>query len=530
MSLRNDQINGRIGLHMVAVTALAATLASLTTTVAAQTPISGATPYSDTACDNELLGGTLYKNSEVEPWLDVNPTDAQNMIAVWQQDRFSNGGSRGNLSGFTTNGGTTWTTVLLPNLTKCTGGAWARATDPWVTFSPNGHAYAMSLVFDNFPLPNQPGDTAANGMVVQKSTNKGVSWSDPVVLIRDTNTRLFNDKNAMTADPNDSNFVYAVWDRLNSSLGFAINPEHAAGLGFKGPALFTRTTNGGISWEPPKVIYDPAGNNQTIGNQIVVLPQSKGGTVINFFNEILNFSNRDHNQPFAFNLAFKYSTDRGATWLPKNKPVRAQTIATLAQFRAFGTVLPDDPDVGVRGGDILFDVAVNRSNGNLYAVWQDARFSDFEIDQIAFSQSTDGGATWSAPIKVNLTTPDDIPILDQQAFTPSVSVESDGTVVVSYYDFSADSANEDPDVELADYWAVSCPASSLNCALATSWIVGLGLTSTSFNILTAPLAGGYFTGDYEGLVAVGPPSAAQSAAAFSIPQGSDPGNIVFRKF
>ena len=76
----------------------------------------------------------------------------------------------------------------------------------------------------------------------------------------------------------------------------------------------------------------------------------------------------------------------------------------------------------------------------------------------------------------------------------------------------------------------SCPASSLNCALATSWIVGLGLTSTSFNILTAPLAGGYFTGDYEGLVAAGPPSAAQSAAAFSIPQGSDPGNIVFRKF
>ena len=62
--------------------------------------------------------------------------------------------------------------------------------------------------------------------------------------------------------------------------------------------------------------------------------------VINFFNEILNFSNRDHNPPFVFNLAFKYSEDRGVTWLPKNKPVRAQTLATLAQFRAFGTILP----------------------------------------------------------------------------------------------------------------------------------------------------------------------------------------------
>ena len=57
------------------------------------------------------------------------------------------------------------------------------------------------------------------------------------MLIRDTNTRLFNDKNSMTADPNDSNVVYAVWDRLNTSFGFAINPEHAVGLGFKGPVL-----------------------------------------------------------------------------------------------------------------------------------------------------------------------------------------------------------------------------------------------------------------------------------------------------
>ena len=490
---------------------------------AAQTPISGTTPYSDDDCDNETLGGTLYKSSEVEPWLDVNPKDANNLIAVYQQDRFSNGGSRGNAGAYTTNGGGAWTTFTFPKLTKCTQGVWARATDPWITFSPNGHAYAMQLVFDNFPIADHPGDAAANAMVVQKSTNKGVSWSDPVVLIRDTNARLFNDKNSMTADPNNSNFVYAVWDRLNSSLGGLINPENVIGLGFKGPALFTRTTDGGSNWEPPKVIYDPGGNNQTIGNQIVVLPLSKGGTVINFFNEILNFSNRDHNPPFVFNLAFKYSEDKGVTWLPKNKPVRAQTLATLAQFRAFGTILPNTPppNNGVRGGDILFDVAVNRTNGNLYAVWQDARFSGFQIDQIAFSQSTDGGFSWSVPIKANLT-PSNIPILRQQAFTPSVSVENDGTVVINYYDFRNDTGTAGQ--ELADYWAASCSA---NCAVARQLDSRGGPDgSVSFNILNAPLARGYFTGDYEGLAAVG----AQSAAAFSIPQGSDPGNIVFQKF
>ena len=107
----------------------------------------------------------------------------------------------------------------------------------------------------------------------------------------------------------------------------------------------------------------------------------------------------------------------------------------------------------MRGGDILFDVAVNRTNGNLYAVWQDARFSGFQIDQIAFSQSTDGGATWSAPIKVNLT-PTNIPIVRQQAFTPSVEVESDGTVVVTTT--TSATMPDTAGLELADYWAVSC--------------------------------------------------------------------------
>jgi hypothetical protein len=40
-------------------------------------------------------GRTNSLNSEVEPWMDANPTDPDNLIAVWQQDRWSNGGARG---------------------------------------------------------------------------------------------------------------------------------------------------------------------------------------------------------------------------------------------------------------------------------------------------------------------------------------------------------------------------------------------------------------------------------------------------
>ena len=93
-------------------------------------------------------------------------------------------------------------------------------------------------------------------------------------------------------------------------------------------------------------------------------------------------------------------------------------------------------------GDVIPDFAVDRTglpdtNGNLYAVWQDARFSGGQHDDIAFSRSTDGGQTWSAPEKVNKTTN------DAAAFTAAVHVRDDGTVAVSYYDFRND-VNGDP--------------------------------------------------------------------------------------
>ena len=37
--------------------------------------------------------GTVYLNSEVEPWIDVNPTNSANVVGIWQQDRWSNGGA-----------------------------------------------------------------------------------------------------------------------------------------------------------------------------------------------------------------------------------------------------------------------------------------------------------------------------------------------------------------------------------------------------------------------------------------------------
>src|SRR5260370_41884990 len=42
--------------------------------------------------------GVGYLDAEVEPQLAINPANPQNLIAVWQQDRGSNGATRGLLT------------------------------------------------------------------------------------------------------------------------------------------------------------------------------------------------------------------------------------------------------------------------------------------------------------------------------------------------------------------------------------------------------------------------------------------------
>ena len=123
--------------------------------------------------------------------------------------------------------------------------------------------------------------------------------------------------------------------------GVTINFENVFGFGFKGPAAFSRTTNGGTSWEPLRLIYTPGANNQTIGNQIVVLPASRGGTVIDFFNEILNFRSTEGGVHSVFNLSFLTSADKGTTWRPNGQPNRAQSMQSMALFRTFGILTPD---------------------------------------------------------------------------------------------------------------------------------------------------------------------------------------------
>jgi hypothetical protein len=418
--------------------------------------VSGGSPFA--GCNADFPGGQpgfVYIGSEVEPWVGVNPVDPLNVVGTWQQDRWSNGGARGLVAGVSFDGGVTWESVVVPGLTRCSGGSFRRASDPWLSFGPDGTLHHIALVFD-------VGSSTWNGMAASRSTDGGLTWSPPVLLAQAVNPR-FHDKESITADPADPNLVYAVWDRLDYVQD-------------KGPAIFTRSTDGGLSWEPIRAIHDPGWRNQTVGNQLIVLPE---GTLIDFFTEIINPT------PWTSHvyIASKRSEDKGLTWGPASGSARVHPILPL-------TSVAPQTGTDVRDGAFIFDVAVDPRNGALYIVWQEGGLGPVPLPVVAFSMSRDGGATWSLPVAVNRTSTDP-PSRRSQAFTPSVHVAGDGTVGISHYDFRFDGPEP---ASLTDHWLIWCHPEAADCTNPERWRNEVRLTEASFDIHEAPYARGLFLG------------------------------------
>ena len=436
------------------------------------TLVSGPSPFA-AGCERTPQTGTVFRNAEVEPWVDVNLADANNLVGNWQQDRWSNGGSSGNLSAYSLNGGTSWTIPPISSasdtgqakFSRCTGGNAAnggdfeRATDPWVSFSPNGVAQQVALGIND--------SNVANAVLTSRSFDKGANWEDPVVVKFDDRANFFNDKETITADPTDSRFVYVTWQRI---VAPSLNASARAGeraAAFRSIAWFARSDDNGASYDVVKPILDPGNKAQTIGNQIVVLPN---GDLVMLFNLIRNVG---ANQNRGFTAAVMRSTDKGDTW---SGPIEIDRMITD------GVTDPADGHA-VRTGDLIPQIAVDDNSGTLYVVWQDDRFTGEE--QIAFSRSTDGGRSWSATRRIS--TVGGV----NQAFNATPRVASNGTVAVQYYDFRFDNPATTPPLT-TDTWLLR---STNDGASWTEERIG----NMSFDMTTAPDALGYFVGDYAGL-------------------------------
>ena len=141
-------------------------------------------------------------------------------------------------------------------------------------------------------------------------------------------------------------------------------------------------------------------------------------------------------------------------------------------------------------------------NGNLYAVWEDGSFSNFQYNDVAFSMSADGGSTWSVPIRVNQT-PMNIPSATHEAIFPFVAVAVNGTIGVASYDFRF--ANSNPGLP-TDRWLVLCsPSPTTPASNPACWGNEVRLTDNSFNMesVVPNLFGYFWMGDYFGLAGAG---------------------------
>jgi hypothetical protein len=278
------------------------------------------------------------------------------------------------------------------------------------------------------------GQGAPGNVLVCKSTDGGLTWLDPVAIPNSNGA----DKESIMTDPSDPQTAYVVWT-----------------------GAYSRTTDGGQTWTPAHGL--PTGG----GSQVVVLPD---GTLVD----------SDAYEVFR-------STNQGQSWGPR---------IVVANFNSQQVIDPNTHQP-LRAGLGLGDIAVDPNTGTMYIVVEDTHVAGGQHDGIAFTQSTDGGFTWSQPIKVNQT-PTNIPSLDQQAFIPTVQVAADGTVGVAYYDFRNNQGG--PDLP-TDFWFVPGTPDGSG---GFTWGNELQVTDYSFNFEEAPFSVyGKFVGDYQGRASAG---------------------------
>ena len=83
---------------------------------------SSTSPFASCDVSAFMFPGEInWVNSELEPFVAVNPQDPSNIIGVYQQDRFSFGGATGLAASVSHDGGLTWSTTF-PHFTTCSGG------------------------------------------------------------------------------------------------------------------------------------------------------------------------------------------------------------------------------------------------------------------------------------------------------------------------------------------------------------------------------------------------------------------------
>ena len=267
----------------------------------------------------------------------------------------------------------------------------------------------------------ESGIIAGNGddSLVVRSTDGGRSFAVAVPAILGTTPQPFNIRPQVTVqrgaagDGQDRVYVSAWRCQVISSGCSGGNDIREIWV--------ARSDDSGQTWTAPVRASGPTGGTTTGGAPSTEQVNEPSQPVVDPRNGWVYVAyHRRDTQPVVSNVEIARSTDLGQTW---------------QRFTAGPGNLATTPSLSFGGNHPR--LAIDASDGALYIAYQDNRFgilagaSQAAADQdISFVKSTDGGVTWSLPVRVN-----DDPVNNGAAQqVPRVEVAPNGRIDVVWFD------------------------------------------------------------------------------------------------
>ena len=321
-----------------------------------------------------------------EPSICINKTDTTNIIAGSIYDNIH----------VTNDSGKTWQNRQLQSQYGVFG-------DPCLASDRYGNVYYLHLAN---PDNNRNSPEFLSSIVLQKSTDKGKTWTDGVAI--GYNNKHDQDKHWVGIHPLTGALAvtWTEFDKYDSE-----NPDDHSRI------LFSKSTDFGETWTKPLKINELDGDcldsDNTVEGAVPVFDKQGNIYVVWAY----------HNK-----IYFDKSTDGGKTWLDNDIVVADQPQGwdydIPGVFRANGM-----PVLGIDNSNSAY-------KGTLYINWSDQRNGTDDTD-IFIAKSTDGGQTWSKPKRVNTDQTKTHQYLTWMAIDPTT-----GYIYIIYYDRSRYTDNQ----------------------------------------------------------------------------------------
>ncbi len=288
-------------------------------------------------------GQNIVGDAANEPSIAVDPVNPNRMVIGWRQfDTIANNFRQAG-NGYTTDGGLTWNyhDVIQRGIFR---------SDPVLDSDSDGNIYYNSLTSDGGNFTCQ----------VFKSTDGGATWDDGVDARGGDKQWMDIDK---SGGPGDGN-IYAYWTQFYSICY---------------PGFFTRSANRAASFEAcVEIDGSPQWGTLAVG------PESElyvCGTDFSGFLVGKSTSAADSTIPVGWDTVVTVSLDGVPGYFGGNGSPNPGGLMGQAW-------------VGV-------DHSSNATRGNVYLLSSVERFSNSDPLDIMFSRSTNGGKSWSDPVRVN---------------------------------------------------------------------------------------------------------------------------------